>query len=1171
MCAVENGCEFIWVSSHQAKRIPLSALSFLQQVGLISSLEPLWAFNGYLCLMPQRFFPILVNKDKGFVMKRWRGAYRLLQENHFRLLYSPNGSMQIERGAGSIYLNGQAIRKAILQDGDWILAGGYSFFWSDPLLLSPSLLADSFHQGLPFYQVGLRPRENHAVPTLFQSSLKPMIFKVEAPPVFHDEELKLTSAHAGGMMILSTITSALSALLLQGRENQIQGVLPAFLSAIGFMGFYAWQSKRGQNEKKIANRDSLEQYLTYLKEQLEIIESLRQEKQTQFLAQKRCVLHFDPLLKHSQTQNAWSLPIALFKTPCLTLEIPELSWQFQSSPQGQALAQMKKTEVGIPAWNCLSQGEVAFIRLTHDHQLEQLYTLWCWMVFTPQRRFAWIGFSPPSRLHPASLLEGEKLYFKTFEDYLAYKTRFSNIEWTICVHESLVSNLDLFTIFSSSFSRSSFESLSGPSLWPKSASFKETWLLCLKEPTFQISHHTFQSVPLFFPSTPLDSKIWRQSAYGPPFSQENFALPRFCQNLETSNPDFTLPCLANLKVEIGPGIFWDLKQEGPHALVAGVTGSGKSEGLCSILFQLAFQNSARLLQFVLIDFKGGSFSVPLQDLPHTVARLTNLASQEIVRLEKALHDELDRRQRILAEFLIKHPDHPPDLDHCLDPKTGKMFSHILICVDEFGQLKARFPDFMKFLQESARIGRSLGLHLILSTQKPAGLVDEQIWANAKTKICFPVLDGADSREVLGHDGATHLTKSGEFILQVTGESEKKGRAFYLKRAANGDSALFLKVQETWHEKPAFTLQEALRQSILNRKESRDPLLIEDPKHEVETFSGIVIDRLTHTDPFSLPHGLTIAIGQNLEIFLAQLTWTCRKENRISLNASLFSIPYTKPTTLSSLWSIESSLQANDCSIVIFVEVDRLPMALLEMLLRQKRLTLVLFGSQISFRQEFILSKATLKLLVQVSSKDQLALISEGRIRQEEGFPIVHALYSTRIDRLIVGKRNPLKKEEKLLTPLPSFGIEQVQKEATIDSLFHIKPGLIALEDITLKPIYLSPLGLTIAWSLSSAKEQALNLGMRLQLENPLLEIQDTPTKGQVCLLDTSKSLDPANDLKQAMEKMPVLFLGKGLSAWQYLLQLNLPLETNGNGLYIEKGIGRDVQSATFQETPKKEA
>lgn len=1170
MCAVENGYEFVWFSSHQALRQPLSKLSFLQQVGLLCACKPLFAYKGQVCLMPRRFFPLWIDKEKGFVINRWPGAYDLLEDQHFRLWSSPQG-MQLEQGKGRVYLNGQPIQKALLHDGDWILAGGHSFFWSAPILLAPSLLADPFGQSLPLHHSTPRPFEIALPASLFESPNTPTVFKIEPPPLFQEEKMGFASFNKGGMMAMSALTSLISSFFIKGQGNQIQGLFPALLSTLSFMGFYAWQATQQKNEKKVANRDALEQYLTYLKEEFNSLESLRQEKRTQFLNQKQRMLHLDPSLKHSQSQSPWTLPVGLFKTPCLTLELPDLSWQFQHTLQGQVLEQLKEAEIETPAWQCLHQGQVGFICAKHENQLLQLYLLWCWMVFTPTRRFAWIGFPTPSRLHPASLLEGESLYFETLKDFLACKTRFSSIEWTICVHDSLLTHLDWSTIFSPSLfptpsSFSSCHSSFHPNSWPQSAHLKETWLLCLKDPTFQVGLQTFKSVPLFLEATLPSSKAWRESAYELSSLQERFTLPHFWQ--ASFKPEVTLQQLANLKVEIGPGIFWDLKQEGPHALVAGVTGSGKSEGLCSILFQLAFQNSAKLLQFVLIDFKGGSFSVPLQDLPHTVACLTNLASQEIVRLEKALQQELDRRQHILSTFLKAHPDCPPDLDHCLDPKTGKMFSHILICVDEFGQLKARFPDFMKFLQESARIGRSLGLHLILSTQKPAGLVDEQIWSNAKTKLCFPVLDAADSREVLGHDGARQLSKSGEFILQVTGESEKKGRAFYLKRSAQGTSPLFLRVQGLWQEKPTTTFQDAIRQAILVRQEKVDPLLMVDPKEEADTFSGVWSDCLTHKATFVLPQGLVIAIGQaqNLEILLAQLAWTYRQENKIVLNASLLSIPYTQVTTLSSLWSIPSQ----DFPLLILVEVDRFPQTLLEELLSQKQFTVLLFASQITFRQEMLLSKANLKILAQVSSKDQLALVSEGRLRQEEGFPVVHALYPDKIERLIVGKRIPLKKEVENLASLPAFCLQQVQKDATLFSLLHLKPGLIGIESKSLKPIYLGPSGLTIAWSLPSAKEQALNLALRLQLENPLLEVQSVPTKGQLCLLDASKSMDPANTLKQALEEMPVVFLGKGLNTWQYLLQLALPLETNGNGLYLDKDIALDIQSATLQENLPKE-
>lgn len=1152
MSVAENGYEFIWFSTQKALRQPLSTLPLLQQNRLLAAHEPLFAFEGHLCLMPTRFFPLFI--DQEFIAKRWSGAYSLFQEDHFRLFSSFKGQMQIESQKGLVYLNGKPIQKALLHNGDWILAGGHSFFWSSPLLLAPSLQADPLHQSVPLHMAGFRPQDKIPNASWFESILDPPIFKIEPPPTFQEESA--TSFQASGLMAISSLTSAIASLFVTGQKGlNLSSIFPALLSATTLMGFYSWQAKRRQTDKKLANHEAMNRYLAYLKEESNKMEALRQERQTHFLAQKKSLIEFDLTLKQSQRQSPWQLPLSLFKTPCFSLEIPDLPWSLQNTPSGQALSQMESLDRSIWAWRCLHQGEVALLLSPKPAQLLWLYTLWCWMIFTPKRRFVWIGFEKPNFVHPASLLEGEALYFSTFQDFSACKTRFSNFEWTICLHSSLMASLDPSLLFSSTL----FNSFSAfKAFWPKSATEQETWLLCLDQSTFQIAHQTFQSTPLFFPVDKPNPIYLRQSAYESFSIPEKNLLPNFDPTV--INRDYLdQQRVANLKVEIGPGVFWDLKQEGPHALVAGVTGSGKSEGLCSILFQLAFQNSAKLLRFVLIDFKGGSFSVPLQDLPHTAACLTNLASQEIVRLEKALHQEIERRQQVLFAFLKQHPDGLPDLDHCVDPKTGKMFSHILICVDEFGQLKAHFPDFMKFLQESARIGRSLGLHLILSTQKPAGLIDEQIWANTKTKLCFPVLEAADSKEVLGHDGAMQLTKSGEFILQVSQESEKKGRAFYLKRAASGNSALFLQDRQgLWHEKSIPTIQDALHQAILTRQEAVDPLLLSDPKDQVDTFSGIVVDHLDHLKPILLPFGLVLLIGpeQNVEKTLIQLAWSLRQDNKVIFNTSNFEIPYTTYTTVSSLWEL-----SGPC--VVFGQ--SFPMPLIDFLLTKKDLTLVLFMNQIAFRHEALLSKATLKLLAQVSSKDQLALISEGRLRQEEGFPIVHALYAHTMERLIVGNRLPTLKEEQGLPKLPTFCLKQVQIEATLSTLLQTKPALIGLETKSLKPIYLSSLGLTLAWSSPSAKEQALNLALRLQIENPLLELKDTPTSGHLSLLDASKSLDPAHDLKEAMDQRPVVFFGKGLNAWQYLLQLTLPMEINGNALYIEKGIGLDIQSACVHD------
>lgn len=1126
-----------------------------QQVHLIKNQEIIRYQDGFLCDFPTRFFPILINKPE-FWIKAWPYCNKLFKDNFFSLIHTQENTTWIQSSShGVLYLNGKPIKKASLHNGDWIFAGGHSFFWYDSLLLCPGISQENVCQSLPLKIALSRPREKIYSAIYFEDLKDFTTLKIEPPLELEAESsLSLTSSSStGSMMLISTLVSTLSSLIISPfSSSTLPTLLSGGIGALAFIVFYGWQAKKHQLKKRQLKAKSRNDYLNYLQEQIEKIESLRQERSTRFSFQKQSLFSFDKTLKHSQNQENWKVPIALSKKSYIHLELPKLSWQLAQSPSQKALLQLENLDLSTLGWSFICQGQGSLIFYQSEKQLEYFYLLWCWIVFNKNRRFVWIGFPRPSRIHPSSLIEGEILYFETVQAFWSFKTRFSSLEWTICVHPDALEKLNLPSILSIE------KSTNTPFL--KSNSLKETWILCR---SFNQSLSFWPEIPcldLIFPSTLFDPHLWRQSAYLPIEESENGQLPwsyKYFLIEDHEKSLFQIP-QANMKVEIAPGIFWDLIQEGPHALVAGVTGSGKSEGLCSILFQLALQNPADLVRFVLIDFKGGSFSAPLQDLPHVAALLTNLASQEIHRLEVALQSEVDRRQSVLLKWLEKNPGSIPDLEHCQDPKTGKIFSHLLICVDEFGQLKARFPDFLKFLQETARIGRSLGIHLILSTQKPAGLVDEQIWANSKAKLCFPVLDLADSREVLGHEKAAQLKKSGEFILQIGNESEKKGRAFYLKKPASGRSSLFILDGKTWKEIATISLQDAMRQKILDRKEKVAPLMICDPKSQVDQLQGIVEDCIDHAPLFSLDdQGLVLVLGQeeNLKLLASQLAWQCDQRKHPVLNTTHFSIYLSQSISLSSLWLLKST----SSPLVIFANLNEIPIELIDFISQKSKITLVLFTDHISFRQEKILAKVKLKLIAGVSSKDQLALASDGKLRQEEGFPVIHALQDNQEKRLIVGKKQSTQDQRKALL----FSLPTVQLQSTTDSLLEGKPGLIGIEAKTLKPIYFPQDGLTIAWSIPSLKEKAKNLALRLQLENPLLSFASKPNSACLCLLDLSESLDGASELKQAIDIGPVLFIGKGLSAWQYLLQLTLPMETVGDSLLIENSLGCDIQMASF--------
>jgi DNA segregation ATPase FtsK/SpoIIIE, S-DNA-T family len=299
------------------------------------------------------------------------------------------------------------------------------------------------------------------------------------------------------------------------------------------------------------------------------------------------------------------------------------------------------------------------------------------------------------------------------------------------------------------------------------------------------------------------------------------------------------PRYGMLRVPIGMGlhgpIWLDLNENvhGPHGIIAGTTGAGKSELLQSLIVGLAITHHPNLVNFVLVDFKGGAAFKPFEKIPHTVGMVTDLSGKLTERALISLKSELRRREHILSQADVKKISEYIAL--CAQNPSMEPLPHLIIIIDEFAELAKEHPIFMEGLVSVVQKGRSLGVHLILSTQKPTGSVNANIWSNLKFRICLRVASLQDSRDMLGRSEAALLPAS------------VPGRAYFQIGAETFD--LF---QSARISLPARILNEKL-----DTKNAQDATDMQVLMSKLEPYQDTLGQQLFKPWPAPLPHAISL--------------------------------------------------------------------------------------------------------------------------------------------------------------------------------------------------------------------------------------------------------------------------------------------------------------------------
>ncbi len=218
----------------------------------------------------------------------------------------------------------------------------------------------------------------------------------------------------------------------------------------------------------------------------------------------------------------------------------------------------------------------------------------------------------------------------------------------------------------------------------------------------------------------------------------------------------------------------DLRLDGPHALVGGTTGSGKSELLRTLVASLAVFNRPDRLSFVLVDYKGGSAFDACADLPHVVGLVTDLDGSASARALAGLAAELRRREALLRQAGASDIEsYAVAVDSGAARADGMPLRHLprlVLVVDEFRALADDLPEFVAGMVRLAALGRSLGIHLVLATQRPAGIVSPDIRANVGLRIALRVRDESDALDVVDSTDAARLParRPGRALLRTGG-------------------------------------------------------------------------------------------------------------------------------------------------------------------------------------------------------------------------------------------------------------------------------------------------------------------------------------------------------------------------------------------------------------------
>ncbi|MGM9946474.1 FtsK/SpoIIIE domain-containing protein [Floccifex sp.] len=613
-----------------------------------------------------------------------------------------------------VYINGKKEKKYKLKDGDILWMGKYEFVYFDQYLIIPFKTSSSLIESKKICFPQIKIQNYHCLQHDFQS-IQVESYSWDAPI---KKQKIFQSVGSSICILLSSLISGLF-LFLNHPEQKEQLLSMLCMSCSMAFAFLLYGLYNRHIQYQVSKQEVLQKekdYFYYLDCLYNDFCIQKKEYEEKIVAQE--------LLLKTQMMNPDQILIDIHSISLSYFQLKDVPFQFLQSKMNQNIKKwIKQHPCEINECIYLSNQQALYLPSHLDGWLQMLCSI------NNDMKYVCVGkaFKDAYYLCHEKCREGNKRLwiFDEKSEQLFLSNQKENQRYVFLVHENVCTHIEL----------------------------------------------KITNVSIFYPFIYQAYQIRQELKPSPPSFKEVLHISSSFSCTKRYQKQVCLKVVLGFD-EQGKVIELDLdeRKDGVHGLIAGATGSGKSELLSLILLQLILNNSSKQFQFIVIDFKGGAISHSFSNFAHCGAMITNL-DHDLKRFFVCMKKLIEQRQQILAKEKVSSIQE-------YNTKIQDGMSHILIVVDEMAQLKEQSIEALSTLKSIARIGRSLGIHLILSTQKPLGVIDDQIWANTSFHICLKVNTKQDSMEVLHNGDAYTLKQPGQFILQR--ESCLKGMSYYIK-------------------------------------------------------------------------------------------------------------------------------------------------------------------------------------------------------------------------------------------------------------------------------------------------------------------------------------------------------------------------------------------------------